>query len=68
MGFGICLCIRRNQPQISKSKIRRGKSERRRAGCRLTAGGGDPKDSATEINRRSTERYAVDQGRDLKPQ
>jgi len=28
-----------------------GKSEHHRAGCQLTAGGGDSKDSATEINR-----------------
>jgi len=29
---------------------RRGKSGLRRAGCRLTAGGGNSKESATEIN------------------
>ena len=31
---------------------RRGKSGLRRAGCRITSGGGDSKDSATEIYRR----------------
>ena len=30
----------------------RGKSELHRAGCRITSGGGDSKDSATEIYRR----------------
>ncbi len=30
----------------------RGKSGLHRAGCQITSGGGDPKDSATEINRR----------------
>ena len=29
----------------------RGKSELRRAGCWVTPSGGDPKESATEINR-----------------
>jgi hypothetical protein len=28
---------------------RRGKSEQHRAGCRVTPGGGDPRESATEI-------------------
>ena len=32
---------------------RRGKSGLHRAGCQITSGGGDPKESATEINRRS---------------
>ena len=31
---------------------RRGKSGLHRAGCRITSGGGDSKDSATEMNRR----------------
>ena len=30
---------------------RRGKSGLHRAGCRITSGGGDSKDSATEMNR-----------------
>lgn len=30
----------------------RGKSELRRTGCRITSGGGDSKESATEIYRR----------------
>ena len=30
---------------------RRGKSGLHRAGCRITSGGGDSKESATEINR-----------------
>ena len=30
---------------------RRGKSGLHRAGCQITSGGGDSKDSATEINR-----------------
>jgi len=31
----------------------RGKSELHRAECRITSGGGDSKESATEINRRN---------------
>ena len=31
---------------------RRGKSGLHRAGCQITSGGGDPKESATEITRR----------------
>ena len=34
---------------------RRGKSGLHRAGCRITSGGGDSKDSATEIYRVSNE-------------
>ena len=32
---------------------RRGKSGLHRAGCRITSGGGDSKDSATEMNRQA---------------
>ena len=32
----------------------RGKSELHRAGCRITSGGGDSKESATEIYRRAS--------------
>ena len=31
----------------------RGKSGLHRAGCQITSGGGDPKDSAAEIDRRT---------------
>ena len=33
----------------------RGKSGLHRAGCQITSGGGDSRDSATEINRRFAE-------------
>lgn len=38
----------------------RGKSELRRTGCRITSGGGDSQESATEMYRRGTAAVRVE--------